>query len=186
MASLAHPDDAARLEVEHTGHVLLPLVHRDLVDRQQPQPIVIRRTDLPLQPALVDLLHRVPRKPEMLRHVLNRQHPAKVRDRSLEAHGRTRKGERKSCTSARIPQREQRAVRCGMSSSTSHARDSGPAPYAAGNGERPARTAGNPNTAEARMGRSQTRSGSARPSRYPPATPGEAESLPQTDSTALY
>ena len=82
---LTHPDEAPGFEVEDRGHVAVALVDTNLVDRQEPEPIVARGADFAEQAPLVYLLDGVPGQAEVLGHLFDGQIPTQVLDSLLEA-----------------------------------------------------------------------------------------------------
>ena len=59
-ATVPHPDQPSRLEIEDHGHVPMTLVDADLIDGQEPETVVAGSAHLLDEPALVDLLYRMP------------------------------------------------------------------------------------------------------------------------------
>ena len=82
---LTHPDEVPGFEVEDRGHVAVALVDTNLVDRQEPEPIVARGADFAEQAPLVYLLDGVPGQAEVLGHLFDGQIPTQVLDSLLEA-----------------------------------------------------------------------------------------------------
>ena len=108
---LTHPDEAPGFEVEDRGHVAVALADTNLVDRQEPEPIVARGADFAEQAPLVYLLDGVPGQAEVLGHLFDGQIPTQVLDSLLEA---ARRSSWATATTMPCPSHFSRTLECEL------------------------------------------------------------------------